>query len=302
MNALITVEQIMKTNLLDEDLSYCLVNDKKLPFTKDNNIAKVNSESDFVKLHELLDNDNLENYAGVGISVQVNKVLAIDIDKCVSKPFDKNSINQMGSDIINMFKTIGYIEFSFSGTGIRVILRQEAIKNYTNSYKIKNVENGIEFYQYDMKSRYVTLTGQFLYNNRISTSENHQHIIIEFLEKYMKKKNISSTIKSSLVETQDDRSIEQLLKVTRRHYLKDYNFQDLWFTPAPGSIGDESKTDFFLLRYIIENITQDRDKSKQVFESSDFFKSKDSYHLRKWKKNNEWYYNYMFDNIKEGTY
>lgn len=302
MNALITIEQIMKTKLLDEDLSYCLVNDKKLPFTKDNTIAKVNNESDFVKLHELLDNANLETYAGVGISVQVNKVLAIDIDKCVSKPFDKNSINDMASDIINMFKMIGYIEFSFSGTGIRILLKQEPIKNYTNSYKIKNAETGIEFYQYDMKSRYVTLTGKFLYNNPVSSNENHQHIIIEFLEKYMKKKYASSTINSTLDETQDDRTIEQLLKVARRFYLKDYNFQDLWFTHAPGSIGDESKTDFFLLRYILENITQDREKAKQLFESSDFFKSKDRYHLHKWKKNNDWYYNYMFDNIKEGTF
>lgn len=296
MNAINTIERILKTNLINEDFKYCLVNSKKIPFTINNSFAKTNELKHFVNFEKLLDNDRLEKYSGIGISVQASKITAIDIDDCVDKPFDINSINKFASEIIQIFKDNSYIEFSFSGSGIRILLKSDAIQNYTDKYRIKNTSNGLEFYQFDMNGRYVTITGRYIYNNKIKKIEDLT-IITNFLDKYMLKQ-IRET--NYLEEKTDNRSLKQLLKIARRHYITNYNFQDLWFSLAPGSGKDESERDFFLLRYIFTNITQDRAKAKELFEESPFFKSKDSKHVYKWNRNNGWYFDYMFDNILGG--
>lgn len=296
MNAIITIENITKTNLIHEDLKYCLVNSKKIPFTVTNTFAKTNSLEDFVSLEQLLDNDNLENYSGVGISVQASKVIAIDIDNCVDEPFNINKINEFASEIIKIFKDIGYIEFSFSGSGIRILLKSEAIEDYSKLYKTKNSTTGLEFYQYNMLGRYVTLTGRYIYNNKLEYIDNNS-IIIEFLEKYMKKIFKKRKYKD---EELDDRELEELMKDVKKLYFKNHDFQDLWFSKAPGSGKDESERDFFLVRYIFNNITRDREKARLIFEESEFFKTKDNQHLYKWHRNDNWYFNYMFDNVLGG--
>ena len=88
------------------------------------------------------------------------------------------------------------------------------------------------------------------------------------------------------------------MKVVRYKYLKDYNFQDLWFTKAPGSGKDESERDYHLVAYLYENITQDKNLLKQIFESSEFFKTKDWKHVNKWKNQNGRYFNYLYDTIR----
>ncbi len=297
MNAINTIERIIQTNLIKEDLKYCLVNSKKVPFTVKNTFARTNVLKDFVNLDELLYNDRLSHYSGVGISVQASKVIAIDIDNCVVEPFNIKTINTFALEVIEIFKDISYIEFSFSGTGIRILLKSKAIENYSENYRINNSTNGLEFYQYTMNGRYVTITGRYIYNNTIKDFVDNK-IIIKFLDKYMKRIVNNSEY---IGEETDDRSIKDLLKIVRRHYIKDYNFQDLWFSKAPGSGKDESERDFFLTRYIFYNITKDRNKVKELFEQSDFFKSKDERHLYKWNRNNGWYFNYMFDNILGGV-
>lgn len=295
MNAIETINRIVKTKLIEKDFKYCLVNSNKIPFTVTNGFAKTNNLDDFVGLEELLNNDKLETYSGIGISVQASNISAIDIDNCVSKPFSKKHINKFAKGIIEIFKNTSYIEFSFSGTGIRIILDVDPIEDYSSKYRIKNSKNGLEFYQHSMLGRYVTVTGKYLYNNSISKIENKT--IVDFLEKYMKRV-VNNT--EYIDEEEDDRDLKTLLKIAKRHYIKDYNFQDLWFTPAPGSGKDESERDFFLLRYIFYNITKNRSKAKEVFEQSEFFKTKDQKHIYKWNRNNGWYFNYMFDNILGG--
>lgn len=295
MSAIDTLEMIANTSLIFEDLRYCLVNSNKLPFTIYNKIAAVNNKSDFVEFEKLFDCDKLHTYAGIGISIQASEVCAIDIDQCVSTPFEESTINTQAKEIINMFKHFAYIEYSFSGTGIRILFKQKSVEDYSKHYKIKNSKRHLEYYQPNHSNRYVTVTGKYLFNNPLTSDESNFKIVIEFLETYMKKQ----VRKREKVVLTDERCLDELLKKVKYHYFKSHSFQDLWFTHAPGSGKDESERDYRLVRYLYLNITQDRDKIKELFEMSEFFKTKDKKHILKWERNNYRYFDYIFNHIKE---
>lgn len=300
MNALDTLFNIINNNnLLNYDFRYCLVDDSKHPFKIDGNFARPNHDDDFCSIFELanLNSDTLQNYKGIGISIHASNICAIDIDHCANNAFDVNSINALASNIINLFKDFAYIEFSFSGHGLRILFKASSINNYTNIYYTKNSKYGIEYYYPEGSSRYVTLTGCTIYNNCIhSLAYSEQDKLLYFLNTYMKREEILSTSNTSI---NDDRTIEQLSKIVKMKYLTNNRFQDLWFAKAPGSGHDESEKDFHLIAYLYENITQDKDKIKALFEESPFFKSKDWKHINKWNKQNFRYFNYVFEKVKQ---
>ena len=294
-----TLNDIINTDNEDLlNLKYCLVTKDKLPYRIDEILARSNHSEDFVNIQEIisnLENINIENYKGVGISIQASNICAIDVDHCFSSPFDITSGDERAQQLIDKFKDLAYIEFSFSGTGLRILFKSNLIENYSDKYYIKNKNNSIEYYQPNNSYRYVTVTGRCIYNNLIKNINND--VIIDFLNEYMKKtiKSYDNIITTSEVET---RTYEQLMKIVKYRYLKDYNFQDLWFTKAPGSGKDESERDYHLVAYLYENITQDKNLLKQIFESSEFFKTKDWKHVNKWKNQNGRYFNYLYDTMR----
>lgn len=294
-----TLNNIINTNNEDLlNLKYCLVTKDKLPYRIDEILARSNHSEDFVSIQEIisnLENINIENYKGVGISIQASNICAIDVDHCFSSPFDITSGDERAQRLVDKFKDLAYIEFSFSGTGLRILFKSNLIENYSDKYYIKNKNNSIEYYQPNNSYRYVTITGRFIYNNLIKDIDNN--IIIGFLNEYMKKtiKSYDSIIATNEIET---RNYDQLMKLVKCKYLKDYSFQELWFTKAPGSGKDESERDYHLVAYLYENITQDKNLLKQIFESSEFFKTKDWKHVNKWKNQNGRYLNYLYDTIR----
>lgn len=296
MNALDTLFEIINNdNLVNSNLKFCLVNENKLPFKINNMIVNPNKVEDFVDIKELNDLEIIKNYSGIGISIQASNITAIDVDKCFSKPFNLDSADERALDIISRFLEYAYIEFSFSGKGLRILFRQNLIENYSLKYYIKNDNYNIEYYQPNQSYRYVTLTGKTIINNPINFNKDFTHIIINFLDDYMKrpekiKKNINTT-------KEDSKTIEQLLKKVKSRLLVDFIFQEKWFSQAPGSNSNESEIDFYLLSYLYENITQNQEKLRLIFESSPYFKSKDSKHLKKWTYNDYRYYNYVYERL-----
>lgn len=296
MNALDTLFEIINNdNLVNSNLKFCLVNENKLPFKINNMIVNPNKVEDFVDIKELNDLEIIKNYSGIGISIQASNITAIDVDKCFSKPFNLDSADERALDIISRFLEYAYIEFSFSGKGLRILFRQNLIENYSLKYYIKNDNYNIEYYQPNQSYRYVTLTGKTIINNPINFNKDFTHIIINFLDDYMKrpekiKKNINTT-------KEDSKTIEQLLKKVKSRLLVDFIFQEKWFSQAPGSNSNESEIDFYLLSYLYENITQNKEKLRLIFESSPYFKSKDSKHLKKWTYNDYRYYNYVYERL-----
>lgn len=295
MTAIEVIEKVVNTELANADLKYCLVNTTKQPFRFDGNIARPNTVEDFVDINTLLTSTVLDDFAGIGISVQASNVCAIDVDRCFNVANDINSADDRAKHILEMFKDKAYCEFSFSGTGLRIIFKTKTIDNYSDKYYIKNEKYKVEYYQPTKSFRYVTLTGNTIANNKVEYDESLFETVENFLNEYMKRKVIAREV---LEEVEETRSYEELMKRVKYLYLKDTIFQDLWFTNAPGSGKDESERDYHLVAYLYENVTQDKDLIKQIFETSHFFKTKDSHHMYKWTNQNFRYFNYLYDRIR----
>lgn len=297
MNALDVLYNIFEhSNLILASFKYCLVGHNKHPYRIDGKDARPNKIEDFVSLNDLCECKNLEKYAGIGISIQASNVCAIDVDSCFSIPFDISSADNRAKDIIERFKHFAYIEFSFSGKGLRVFFKQPNIENYASKYYIKNDRVNIEYYQPLQSFRYVTITGMTIVDNNIQSSNDFTTTILTFLNDYMKRTVIEREYVD--VHETDSRSLEQLLIEVKKLYFKDIIFQNLWFSQAPGSGKDESQKDYHLVAYLYEKITQDKEKLRQVFECSPFYKSKDTKHVNKWQYNNYRYFNYLYDRIR----
>lgn len=290
MNALDVVEKLSTTNVVDADLRFCLVNSQKVPYRIDGTRAKPNCIEDFVSFEDLLNSD-LNSYAGIGISIQGSNICAIDVDHCFSEPNNLSSGDDRAKDILDLFRN-EYCEYSFSGTGLRILFRQPLIEKYSDTYYIKNNKNGIEFYQPAESFRYVTLTGNFIYDNPIEKKENV--ITNVFLNRYMLRPLIP--VKNKLPT--ETKSFDQLQLLLKRLIYQNSKFQDIWFSKAPGSGKDESERDYFLILTIYEKVTSDKALIKTFFEQSPFFKSKDYHHVYKWNAQNYRYYNYIYDVIR----
>lgn len=294
MNSYETLINLLDTSLPLDRFKFCLVNENKLPFNLNGKCVKINNINDFISFESLIHFNKLEKYAGIGISIQGSNISAIDVDKCFSIPFDINSADDRALDIIQMFIDYAYIEFSFSGTGLRILFTQNITIDNTKFY-IKNEKNKIEYYQQCSNSfRYVTITGKKIVDNNINEFIDSS-VLLQFVNKYMKKEVKE---KNYQFFSDENKSFDELMKDVKKLYLKNYIFQEAWFNNAPGSNSNESERDFLLLSLLYENITQDKEKLKKIFECSPYFLSKDIKHINKWKYNNNRYYNYVYERLK----
>ena len=294
MTALDIIKAIESNEFLSKAdfLRYCFVNDKKVPFRNTGSeSARPNIISDFVPLNQL-DLLSASNFAGLGISIQASGVCAIDIDHCFKRPFDLSTADGRAQDTINIFGDATYIEFSFSGTGMRVLFRAAPIQNYESIYYIKNSKTQCEYYYPQGSNRYVTLTAKTIIYSNINFIP--ESMLKVFLDTYMlRPKRTASNTNLKPITGDIDNLILHFLRTNK-------SFQDNWFDKAPGSGSNESERDFFLLKFIFENITNDREKAKEVFEMSPFFQSKDRKHIYKWTRADNRYFNYLYNVISGG--
>lgn len=304
MNAIDTLSNIANTQLIyANNLRFCLVGSNKIPYTINGANAKPNNEQDFVSFMEILDAKDLENYAGVGISIKASKVCAIDVDHCFSEAFSFESIDERGKYVYEKFKDLAYIEFSFSGKGMRVLFEQCDIENYVDKYYVKNSVCNIEYYQPSGSARYVTVTGRAIADNSIKSSKDFKSVIIEFLDKYMiRPHNSNQNVK--IEPKNEDKDITQLMKIVKTHLFRSIAFQNMWFNCRyEYNIGrkfegqGESEHDLALISYIYQNITTSKELIRLVFEQSEYYKTKDSAHKRKWLLNNYRYYDTIFKRL-----
>lgn len=294
MNALSTIQAINSNEFLRkaEFLRFCFVNKDKVPFQHDGtDSARPNVTFDFVPLGQM-NLSKASEFAGLGISIQASGICAIDVDHCFSRPFDLSSADGRAQDIINIFDGKTYIEFSFSGTGLRILFKAAPILDYETTYYIKNSKTQCEYYYPQGSNRYVTITAATIINAPISFISDS--LLKVFLDTYMiRPKRINTNGKREPIQGDVDNLLLHFLRTNK-------SFQDNWFDKAPGSGSNESERDFFLLKFIFENIANERDKAKEVFERSPFFQSKDRKHKYKWEKSDNRYFNYLYNVISGG--
>lgn len=292
MKAIECLDRLKQTSLMSRPLKFCFVDENKRPFKINGEMARPNHIEDFSDMIDLLNSDKINDFAGVGISIQASNIFAIDVDHCFVRDDDLIFEDDRAKEILNIFENKAYCEYSFSGTGLRVLFDAKQIEDYSKYY-IKNSEKQIEFYQPGSSFRYVTLTGNTLSDN---FSAIEPSVLKHFLEKYMKRPVRTS---SNTVVKVNDQPIEQLMPKIKWMYLTNHSFQELWFGKAPGSGKDESERDYHLLTYLYEQVTQNKNKIKQLFEMSPYFKSKDWKHIKKWQQQDFRYFNYVFNKIEE---
>ena len=290
MSSFDTLLQISDTPLLSFPLQFCLVAKDKKPFKVDGTLAKPNCVEDFVNFETLLKCDKLNDFAGIGISIQASKICAIDVDHCFSEPFNKHTIDERGKEIFDLFSKKTYSQFSFSGTGMRILFTTNLIENYSDLYYTKNEKFSVEFYRPEGSARYVTITGKSLSNNSISHVD--IGIVLKFLNRYMIKP-VRKAIKSKVIE--EEKSFDECKRQVIQLYYDNHKFQDLWFAQAPGSGKNESEMDFEILCILYESITTDYDNLKSLFEMSPYFKSKDFKHRQKWEGQDNRYLKYIYN-------
>lgn len=295
MSAIESISRICETQLVNADFRYCLVTEKKLPIRFDETQAKPNNVDDFVGLELLTKCEHLAQYAGVGISIQASDICAIDVDHCFTKKNDVSSGDERATTLLNMFDD-AYCEFSFSGTGLRILFTADKIDDYSLRYYIKNQATNIEYYQPYRSFRYVTITGNVINDVNPRDSQIASEKLLSFLNKYM----LKQTKKSSeiLCESSEIEPLEKLLHRVKCLYLKDNHFQNQWFANAPGSGKNESELDYALLSILYEKITQNKLCLRELFECSPYFKSKDSHHVYKWNNQEHRYFEYVYGIIQ----
>ena len=304
MNAIDCIERLSITNIVKANNKYCLVDDNKIPYRVDNTKTSPNNINDFFSFEDLFLNDSLEKYKSIGISVQFSGICGVDIDHCFEEANNFESGDNRAKEIYEIFKDFSYIEFSFSGKGMRVIFKSNPIINYKINYYIKNSNNQVEFYQptYDEEDnisyRYLTLTGNAIIDNYKdeNISRDNQNKVKEFLEKFMKRPK-PLKIRSNNEFYNDDRDLLTLMAKVKIRLLKDGLFQDNWFDKAPGYGSNESERDYYLVHYIFDNVTKDPKKIIEIFEQSEFYKSKDSAHKNKWNRNEHFYFYQMYKDM-----
>lgn len=295
MDALDALERVSSNpHLAESGFRYCLVREDKIPYTFQGSRAHPNLAEDFCSLEELSSCEAIQDYAGIGISVNASGICAIDVDKCFSVPFDISSGDQRAKEVISMFEGKAYVEFSFSGKGLRVLFKADEIPDYAAEYYIKNDKTRIEYYQPSGTARYVTVTGMAIADASLAKTLD-KSVLLAFLDKYMRRPKIFT--QQAHTKENEGVSTEELMKKVRSLYLTDIEFQELWFGQAPGSGKNESQLDYHLIAVIRRKITDDKEKVKEIFEASPYFKSKDWKHVSKWNHQNNRYFEYIYSHM-----
>ena len=115
-----------------------------------------------------------EDYNGVGIRLS-NGYSAVDIDHCI----EDGRISDLAMSIIEALKS--YTEYSPSKTGLRIIIKGD-LSYDKEKYYLKNPNNGVELYVSGMTNRFVTITGNTVYDYPIRDVSD---VLPDILEKHM---------------------------------------------------------------------------------------------------------------------
>ena len=118
------------------------------------------------------------DYNGFGVRVD-NGYCAIDIDKCIKD----GEMSDLASDLCNTLNS--YTELSPSKSGIRIICKADIPQYDRQRYYIKNDKLGLEIYATGASNRFVTITGNTLYNYPVREATDD---ILKILDRYMLRK------------------------------------------------------------------------------------------------------------------
>lgn len=238
-------------------------------------------------------NDNFYNYetiapmllkfpgSSLGLKVGSNNITAIDFDKCVdpeTKVINEKVLNCLSFlDIKNC-----YVEYSPSGTGIRVLFKTKTPFD-PKLYYIKNSADDIEYYDaahcnLPEKSRMVRISG-----NPLFLQDTTKFDLVDtqlFLDSFMRRKGEPSIIGSGdclFSDTPNEHKVRVITYLTSvLPVFFNYNNRYVYHK-------SESEWDFFMVNEIA-SYTKNRKEIIDILKGTKYFLTKDLYHLKKWQR------------------
>lgn len=190
-------------------------------------------------------------YDGVGVRVD-NGFSFIDIDHCI----EGGELSDLATDICQ--KIGSYTEKSPSGTGLRIVIKGDIGYDKTKYY-LKNPNNGVEFYVSGMTNRFMTITGNTIYNAPIKKVETAD--LTEFLNQYMRRKK---------GKTPDKLTDEQIISKANQNE----RFRALFSGDMSLYNNDHSSADMALCNILAFWTGKDADAIDRLFRRSALYREK----------------------------
>ena len=221
--------------------------------------AETNNPSTFGSF-EIADERYLtEDYDGVGINL-TNGYSAIDIDHCV----ENGEISDLALSIINNLQS--YTEFSPSKEGLRIIFKAKNFQYDTQKYYMKNPHNGVELYVSGMTNRFVTITGNTLFDHPVrDVSDDIQTVLDAHMVRPAKKKTDAPAAIENAVNLSDEQIISKASN--NRKFSNLFHSGDL-----SEYNGDASSADLALCNILAFWTGKNAEQMDRIFRSSALYR------------------------------
>lgn len=132
----------------------------KVPYQVNGCKALPNTPSTFTTFDTALKAVNKFDGLGIGIFKSIS---AIDIDHCVD---EDSNLSDLTENIVALFKG-SYVEYSPSGTGLRILFLTSNFHYDKAKYYINNPKLDLEVYVSGATNKYVTITGDVINNGGV---------------------------------------------------------------------------------------------------------------------------------------
>lgn len=223
--------------------------------------AESNNPSTFGDYELALERYRTEDFDGMGILLS-NGYSAIDIDHCCVD----GVISDFALSVIDTMRC--YTEYSPSKTGLRIIFKTpDNFKYDSNTYYIKNPNNGMEIYVCGMTNRFVTMTGNTAYNYPLREVSDELQIV---LDTYMVRpvKKSSANTNTNTAPTTPNLSDDELLTKA----LRNERFRALFEGDMSAYNNDHSSADLALCNMLAFWTRCDYAQIDRLFRRSQLFR------------------------------
>lgn len=203
----------------------------------------------------------IDDYNGIGIRVS-NGFSAVDIDHCV----EDGVLSDLAMSIISKLQS--YAEYSPSKTGIRIIFKTRPDYQYdSETYYLKNPHNGVEIYVSGATNRFVTITGNTVYDYPLrDVTDELKSVLDEYMTRPVKKRQTATPVNTQPLDLSDEQiifkaSANSKFRALFEGDMTDYN-------------NDHSSADLALCNILAFWTGKNPDAMDRIFRQSALFRDK----------------------------
>lgn len=203
-----------------------------------------------------------DDYDGVGIRVS-NGFSAVDIDDCI----ENGKLTALAVSIIDALQS--YTEYSPSKSGVRIIFKAPGYKYDSETYYLRNPHNKCEVYVCGATNRFVTITGNTVYNYPVRevTGEILKPILDEYMLRPVKHRSSSTTTAEVPAISLSDEQV--IFKASASD-----KFRALFSGDMTAYNNDQSSADLALCNILAFWTGKNAEQMDRIFRQSGLFRDK----------------------------